>query len=454
MIFKPHDYQKYAIEHIIKNPYCGLFLDMGLGKTVTTLTALELLKNDYFLVGKILVIAPLRVALDTWPSEIKKWDHLKHLTVSKILGSEAKRKQALYEKADIHVINRENIPWLISLCGRGFPFDTVVIDELSSFKSAAAHRFKAMRMIRPYISRVIGLTGTPAPNGLIDLWPQMFLLDMGERLGKTLTSYRDRYFKPDKRNGMVVYSYKMKTGNEHTEIYSKISDICVSMKSEDYLKIPDRIDQKVIIKLDSKQQKAYDDFEREQVLQLIGGEITAVNAAALTTKLLQYSNGAVYDADKQVHIVHDAKLEALDEILDTANSQPVLVFYTYKHDLERISKRFKAYKPSELKTSTDIQLWNEGKKPLLLAHPASAGHGLNLQAGGHIIVWFGLTWSLELYQQANARLHRQGQQHGVVIHHLVCRETIDEDVLDALTRKSVGQDALMDAVKARIRKYT
>lgn len=446
-------YQNQAVDFIINNPFCGLFLDLGLGKTVTTLTAIDMLLNDYFDVNRVLVIAPLRVAEDTWATEIDKWDHLRHLTISKVLGSEKQRKEALRAKADIFIVNRENVPWLVSLYDSAWPFDMVVIDELSSFKSSKAHRFKTLRQVRPLMKRVVGLTGTPAPNGLIDLWSQIYLLDRGDRLYKSIGQYRETYFKPNRRNGAVIFDYRLQADGER-RIHEKISDICISMKSEDYLSLPGRIDRTVTLKFPDKIMKQYVEFEREQVLALMEGEITALNAAALSNKLLQFANGAVYDDKKIPHEIHQVKLDALDEILDTANGQPVLVFYTYKHDFDRIMSRFKKYKPRKLETSEDIKAWNSGKIDLLLAHPASAGHGLNLQAGGHIIAWFGQTWSLELYQQANARLHRQGQTEAVIIHHLVAADTMDADVLLALEGKADKQEALMSAVKARIEKYT
>jgi SNF2 family DNA or RNA helicase len=462
MKYNPHPYQQHATEHIIANNACGLFLEMGLGKTVSTLTAIYLLIHEFLEVCKVLVIAPKRVAEDTWTAEIRKWDHLHQLTVSKVLGSERERKEALKVKADIYIINRENVAWLISYYQSAFPFDMVVIDELSSFKSAKAIRFKALRMVRPRINRVVGLTGTPAPNSLLDLWPQLYLLDMGERLGKTLTGYRDKYFNAGKRNGFIVYRYDLKKDDEKVlgegiyekEIYEKIGDICISMKAEDYLSLPERIERVVPVHLPEKVMKQYLEFEKKQILALEDLEdISAVNAAALTTKLLQFSNGAVYGAEGNFHEVHKEKLEVLEEIVEVANGKPVLVFYWYKHDLERIKNHLKAYQPAELKTSVDIKNWNEGKTAVLLAHPASAGHGINLQAGGSIIVWFGQTWSLELYQQANARLHRQGQVNNVIIHRLTAQGTMDEDVLTALANKATGQKALMDAVKARIFKY-
>lgn len=455
MKYTPWPYQDFATNHIIDNPYAGLLLDMGLGKTVSTLTAVNRLMYEDLEIDKTLVIAPKRVAEETWPEEVLKWDHLKHLRVSVVLGTESQRISALKVKADIYVINRENVAWLIGYYQSAFPFDMVVIDELSSFKSAKAIRFKALRRIRPMVKRVVGLTGTPAPNGLIDLWPQIYLLDMGERLGKTLTRYREAYFTPGRRNGHVVYNYNLNEGGEKA-IYERISDICISMKAKDYLQLPERINRTVSIHLPPAIKSRYDDFEREQILALDNedlDEISAVNAAALSGKLLQFANGAIYDANKDWHEIHGAKLEALDEIVEAANGQPVLVFYSFKHDLARIQKHLRKYKPIKLDTKEDIRNWNAGKTQLLLAHPASAGHGLNLQAGGNIIVWFGLTWSLELYQQANARLDRQGQTKPVIVHHLCVTGTMDEDVMKSTDRKAAGQDALMDAVKARIIKH-
>lgn len=453
MEFKAHNYQDFAIQHILHHPYSGLFLDMGLGKTVSTLTAVSYLMYEDCEIDKVLVVAPKKVAENTWSNEINKWDHLKHLTVSKVLGTEKARKEALKAKADIYVINRENVAWLVGLYQTAFPFDMVVLDELSSFKSPKAIRFKALRMVRPFIKRVVGLTGTPAPRGLIDLWSQLYLLDMGERLGKTITGYREKYFTPGRSNGHVVYDYKLKQdGNDL--IYSKISDICISMKAEDYLTLPERIDRTVEINLPTAIKAKYDEFEKEQVLALEDSEdISAINAAALSNKLLQFANGAVYDAEKSYHEVHKEKLEALEEIVDAANGQSVLVFCSFKHDYERIKKHLKGYKPQLLITPEDEQKWNDGKIQVLLAHPASVGYGLNLQEGGNIIVWYGLNWSLELYQQANARLHRQGQARPVIIHHLVVSGTMDEDVIKSIAGKAECQEALMQAVKVRIQKY-
>lgn len=454
MIYIPHGYQDHATEHIMQNTSAGLFLDMGLGKTVSTLTAINRLMYEECEVAKVLVIAPKRVAEDTWTTESNKWDHLKHLKLSLVLGSERERKEALKAKADIYVINRENVVWLVGFYGTAFPFDMVVIDELSSFKSAKAQRFKSLRQIRPKINRMVGLTGTPAPNSLLDLWPQLYLLDQGERLGKTLTSYRQQYFNEGQKKGMVVYNYKLKNDDSKNEIYEKIGDICISMKAEDYLSLPERIDNDIPIRFSSAVRKKYEEFERDQVLALTDlEEISAVNAAALTNKLLQFANGAVYDDDKTWHEVHREKLDALQEIIEDANGKPVLIFYSYKHDAARIEQKLKAYKPVALRDSADIARWNDGKIEVMMAHPASAGHGLNLQAGGNIIVWFGLPWSLELYQQANARLYRQGQTEAVIIHRLIAANTMDEDVVKALDNKATGQDALMEAVKVRILKY-
>lgn len=448
-----HDYQKHSVDFVINHTHCALFLDCGLGKTVSTLTAISYLMYEDFEIEKVLVIAPKKVAENTWSNEINKWDHLKHLTVSKVLGSEKARKEALKAKADIYVINRENVAWLVGLYQTAFPFDMVVLDELSSFKSPKAIRFKALRMVRPLVKRIVGLTGTPAPRGLIDLWSQLYLLDMGERLGKTVTNYREKYFTPGRSNGHVVFDYKLRQDSDSL-IYSKISDICISMKAEDYLTLPERIDRTVEIKLPASIKAKYDEFEKEQVLALEDSEdISAINAAALSNKLLQFANGAVYDAEKSFHEVHKEKLEALEEIVDAANGQSVLVFCSFKHDYERIKKHLKAHKPQLLETPEDEQRWNAGKIQVLLAHPASVGYGLNLQEGGNIIVWYGLNWSLELYQQANARLHRQGQARPVIIHHLVVSGTMDEDVMKSIEGKAECQEALMQAVKVRVQKY-
>lgn len=453
MKYTPHPYQTFATAHIIDNPASGLFLDMGLGKTVSTLTAVDQLLNVFCEVSKVLVIAPKRVAEDTWTTECSKWDHLRHLQLSVVLGSERERKEALKAKADIYVINRENVAWLVGYYQSAFPFDMVIIDELSSFKSAKAIRFKSLRMVRPKVSRVVGLTGTPAPNGLIDLWPQIYLLDMGQRLGKHITSFRSKYFDPGRRNGQVVFDYKIKTESQQ-QIYDQIGDICISMTAKDYLTLPERITRTIEVKLPAKVQQQYDEFEKEQVLALEDvEEISAVNAAALSMKLRQFANGAIYDEHKQYHEVHSEKLEALEELIEEANGQPVLIFYSFIHDYDRIVKYLKGYKPRKLEGSSDIADWNAGKIQVLLAHPASAGHGLNLQAGGNIVIWFGPNWSLELYQQANARLDRQGQTKPVIVYHLTAVQTIDSKVFTALEGKAETQNMLMDAVKAIIKKY-
>ncbi len=448
MKYEPHSYQDFATKWILDKDKVGLLMDMGLGKTVCTLTAIEELMHNYFDIVKVLVIAPLRVAEDTWSSEAEKWDHLKHLKISKVLGTEKERRAALTSKADIYVINRENVVWLVKECGKYWPFDMVVIDELSSFKSPKSQRFKALRKVRA--KRIVGLTGTPSPNGLMDLWSEIYLLDQGERLGKTVTAYRDQYFMPDKRNQNIIFSYKPKEDAEET-IYKKLSDICISMKAKDYLELPERIDNVISVKLPKKIEDSYKKFEKELLLTLKDSDIVANNAAVLTNKLLQFANGAVYDENDEALEIHDEKLKALEEIIEAASGKPVLIFYAYKHDRDRLKKHFKNAK--ELKTSEDIKKWNNGEIEIMLVHPASAGHGLNLQAGGNIIVWFGLTWSLELYQQANARLYRQGQKQNVIIHHLVAKGTMDEDVMKALENKSVGQEALLQAVKARVGRY-
>lgn len=449
-----HEYQHTAVQHIIEHPYGALLMEMGLGKSISTLTAIKKLMDEYLEVSKVLVIAPKRVAESTWSDEIAKWEHLKGLTVSKILGTEKQRKVALKASADIYIINRENVVWLVSHLQGYWPFDMVVIDELSSFKSSKSARFRALRLVRPKTNRVVGLTGTPVPNGLIDLWSQLYLLDLGERLGKTITSYRSKYFRPGRTNGQIVFDYKLNNGSEEA-IYKQISDICISMKAEDYLQLPERIDRTVEVHLPEKMMNQYLEFEKEQVLALENedGDISAVNAAALSNKLLQFSNGAVYDSDRNVHDVHTEKLEALEEIVESANGQSVLVFFSFRHDVSRILRKLRTYYPKEIGGPEDIKAWNEGSIPVLLAHPAGAGHGLNLQAGGHIVVWFGLPWSSELYQQANARLYRQGQDKPVIIHHLIAKGTMDEDVMKALAGKIDKQEALMQAVKARIQKW-
>lgn len=450
MKFNPWNYQQYSINHIIDHKASGLFLDMGMGKTVSTLTAID---NLIFLgeVNKVLVIAPLRVAEDTWSTEVDKWDHLKHIRISKILGTKKQREEALNKNADIYVTNRENVDWLVNECFDSWIWDMVVIDELSSFKSSKAKRFRALKKVRPYFKRIVGLTGTPAPNSLIDLWPQIYLLDGGQRLGKTITGFKDRYFNPGRRNGYVVYNWELKEGAEEA-IQNKISDICISMKADDYLDLPERIDNRVEINLSKKALDTYKQLEKELVIEIEEEDITAANAAVLTNKLLQMANGAIYSESKEVVNIHDEKIEKLEEIIDTSNGKTVLVFYNFKHDYNRISEMLtkKKINHQTLNTSEDIKKWNNGEIQVALLHPASAGHGLNLQYGGNIIVWFGLTWSLELYQQANARLHRQGQKETVIIHHLIAKGTVDEDVMNALANKEINQDMLLEAVKARL----
>lgn len=418
---------------------------------MASLSAVEELLNVFEVIDNVLIIAPLSVADKTWTDEMEKWDHLKHLTFSKILGPKAQREAALRKKADVYLINRENVEWLVDHYKQRWPFKTVIIDELSSFKSPQAKRFKALRKVRPYMERVIGLTGTPSPNSLMDLWSQIYLLDQGERLGKTITQYRNKYFVPAQKNGHIVYSWHLIPGAEEA-IYEKISDICVSMKAKDYLQLPPRTDNIVEIPLSPASERKYKELEREYVLELEEADIVASNAATLSNKLLQLSNGCIYDENGDPREIHQEKLDALERIVEEAQGQSVLVFYQYKHDLARIQQRFKRAKALDV-AAGDIKQWNEGNIHLLLAHPQSAGHGLNLQQGGHIIVWFGLTWSLEYYQQANARLDRQGQMNPVIVHHLVTKGTIDENVMEALQTKKVGQEALMAAVKAKIDEY-
>lgn len=447
MKYAPHNYQRYATDFIINHPVSAVLLEMGLGKSVISLSAINELMLDYFDVSRTLVIAPLRVANSTWPDEIKKWDHLKHLNYSVVIGSKKERLDALGKPAHIYLINRENVDWLINKSGISWKFDMVVIDELSSFKSYQAKRFKSLLKVRPKIKRIVGLTGTPSSNGLMDLWAEFRLLDMGERLGRYITYYRQNFFVPDKRNQQMIFSYKPKDGAEK-KIYSLISDIAISMKSKDFLKMPECVMNEVVVSLSDKEQKLYDSLKQDMVLSLEENEIDAINAAALSNKLLQMSNGAVYNDDKESLHIHDRKLDALEDLIEGANGKPVLVAYWFKHDLEKIKDRFDV---REIKSAKDISDWNEGRIPVALIHPASAGHGLNLQAGGSTLIWFGLTWSLELYQQTNARLYRQGQDSTVVIHHILTKGTIDEDVMKALKAKEKIQDALIDSVKARLK---
>ena len=448
MKYVPHDYQQYATEYIKSHPACAVLLDMGLGKTAISLTALLDLLFDSFEAHRILVIAPLRVARDTWPAEIEKWDHLNMLTYSVAVGTEKDRKAALMRDADIYIINRENVQWLVEQSGIPFTFDTVIVDELSSFKNHQSKRFKALMKVRPRIKRIVGLTGTPSANGLMDLWAEYKVLDMGQRLGRFIGMYRNNYFRPDKRNGQIIYSYKLLPGADKA-IYKQISDITISMKATDHLKMPELVMNTHTVELSDDEREHYDELKQTLVLQLPEKEITVANAAALTGKLLQMANGAIYDDDGDHIHIHDRKLDALEDLIEGANGKPVLVAYWFKHDLERIKSRFKV---REIKSSSDIREWNAGKIPVAVIHPASAGHGLNLQTGGSTLIWFGLTWSLELYQQTNARLWRQGQQDTVVIHHIITDDTVDGRVLKALQSKEKIQDSLIAAVKAELSK--
>ena len=448
MKYNPHNYQAYATDFILDHPEAAVFLDMGLGKSVITLTALLDLCLDRFEISKVLVIAPLRVARDTWSTEIHKWDHLKPFTYSVVVGTVAERKAALAKKAHIYLINRENVSWLVEDSGFPFDFDMVVIDELSSFKSYQAKRFRSLLKVRPTVKRIVGLTGTPSSNGLMDLWAEFRVLDLGKRLGRFITHYRNTYFQPDKRNGMVIYSYKPLPGAEDA-IYSQISDMTISMKAVDHLNMPECIMNEVRVSLSEEERQKYDTLRDDLILSIGDSDIDAANAASLSNKLSQMANGAVYGDEKSVHHIHDHKLDALEDLIEAANGKPVLVAYWFKHDLERIQKRFKV---REIKTSRDIADWNDGKIPVAVIHPASAGHGLNLQAGGSTLIWFGLTWSLELYQQTNARLWRQGQKSAtVVIHHIIAENTIDELILKALHKKEKSQNALIDAVRVMLK---
>lgn len=444
--YKPHSYQEYAIRYIETHPISALLIDMGLGKTSITLTAICNLLFDSFEVCKVLVIAPLRVAKNTWTDEIKKWEHLSTLTYSLIVGNENERLSALNEKADIYIINRENVDWLVNKSGYKFDFDMVVIDELSSFKNHQSKRFKSLMKVRPLVKRIVGLTGTPSSNGLMDLFAEFKILDMGKRLGYFIGQYRNTYFKPDKTNGPIVYSYKP-LPNAENAIYEKISDITVSMKANEYLKMPELLTSNYVVELSNSEKNQYDEMKKSLVLEITDGEITASNAASLSNKLCQLSNGAIYDDEQNIVEIHGRKLEALEDIIESMNGKPLLIAYWYRHDLERIKSRFSV---REIKTNEDISDWNDGKIPVALIHPASAGHGLNLQNGGSTLVWFGLTWSLELYQQTNARLYRQGQKNTVVIQHIITKGTIDEQILKALQKKNKTQADLIDAVRANL----
>lgn len=446
MRYVAHNYQNYAKNFILAHKVSALFLDCGLGKTITTLTAINELMYDSFEISKVLIIAPLRVAQSTWKEEIEKWDHLNLLRYSIAVGDEKERLKALKQNSDIYIINRENVDWLVTKSGIDFNFNMLIIDELSSFKSHTSKRFKSLLKIRPYFERVVGLTGTPSSNGLMDLWAEFRVLDLGERLGRYITHYRNEYFLPDKRNGAVIYSYKPQP-NAEERIYRRLADMTISMKSTEYLKMPELILNDIEINLDEEDQIKYKKFKKEMVMTIQEKGIDAINAASLSNKLIQLANGSIYDEDKKFYEVHNKKLDKLEEIIESANGKPVLVAYWFKADKERIEKRFKV---REIKTAGDIKQWNKGMIDLALIHPASAGHGLNLQSGGSTLVWFSLTWSLELYQQTNARLYRQGQKNTVVIHHLITKNTIDEDIMKSLKRKDKTQESLMRAVKARI----
>ena len=447
MHYQPHNYQRQATQFIIDHHEAAIFLGMGLGKSVITLTAIWQLMLDYFTISRVLVVAPLRVARDTWPAEVAKWDHLEGLSVAVAVGTKQDRLKALAASAMVTIINRENIPWLISQLGNSWPFDMVVIDELSSFKNHRAKRFTALVKMRPFVKRWVGLTGTPASNGLMDVWAQFRLLDGGERLGRFITRYRERWFVPDKRNGMQVFTYKPRAGAED-EIYGAIGDMTLSMRTTDHLQLPELTVTTTSVKLEPKERKVYEQLKADLVLQLGEATIDAANAAALSGKLLQLASGAIYTGDGEWTAVHDRKLDALEDLVEAANGNPLLVAYWFTHDRERIIARFPQAR--ELKTSADIEAWNKGAITLALIHPASAGHGLNLQAGGHLLVWFSLTWSLELYQQTNARLYRQGQLEPVTITHLVAEGTLDEAVLKALDAKDATQAALIDAVATEL----
>ena len=443
-----HYYQLFSIDYIKNNPMAAMFLDCGLGKTIITLTALSDLLFDSFEIHKVLVIAPLRVAYMSWPNELDKWEHLQNLICSVVIGSVAERRLALIKPADIYIINRENVQWLIDESGFPFDFDTVVIDELSSFKNHQAKRFKSLMRVRPIVKRIIGLTGTPSSNGLMDLWAEYRLLDMGKRLGRFITHYRSSFFDPDKRNQQVIFSYKPKPGAE-AAIYRLVSDITISMKSTDHLKMPECVYSEYPVSLSEKEMDSYNTLKNELILTLKDDEVDASNAVSLTGKLVQMANGAVYGEGGKVVHIHDRKLDALEDLIEAANGKPVLIAYWFKHDLERIRRRF----PVEALDKPDsISRWNKGEIPIAVIHPASAGHGLNLQAGGSTLIWFGLTWSLELYQQTNARLWRQGQTSDtVVIQHLIARNTMDEEILKALGKKDTTQAALIKAVKANLK---
>lgn len=448
MNFKPYPHQAAGINWIIDHPACALLWGMGTGKTCTTLTAVDLLLHDCLEDGPVLVIAPKRVAENTWSKETAKWAHLRHLRISRVMGTAKQRQDALLTKADVYVINRENVVWLVETVGKKWPFPIVVIDELSSFKSAQAKRWKALRRVRGRIRRLIGLTGTPRPNGLEDLWPEVYLLDQGERLGKTLGAFRARYLVPEKMNGHIVYSYRPREGAE-SEVYDRLADCCMSIKKDDVLSLPGQIYEDIVLETPPPILKRYKQFERDKVLECLNedGEIVAGSEAALTGKLLQFANGAIYDLDGGVHHIHDVKLDALEELIEEAGGDNVLVLYAYKHDADRIRERIKC---RALDTEADIDAWNRGEIPVALAHPASIGHGLNLQDGGHITIWFGLSWSLELYEQANERLNRPGQKNVCRVYHLIMKGTHDERVLKSLQKKEKGQAAAIEALRLEV----
>ena len=452
MKYLPHEYQTYATDFILTHPVAAILLDMGLGKSVITLTAIHELCLNRFEVNRVLVVAPLRVARDTWPAEIQKWDHLQGLTYSVAVGTAEERRAAIRENAMITIINRENVQWLVEESGASLDYDMIVIDELSSFKSYQAKRFRSLMEMRPKAQRVVGLTGTPSSNGLMDLWAEFRVLDMGKRLGRFISHYRDEFFLPDKRSAQQVFTYKPKPSAED-EIYRRISDITISMKATDHLTMPECVCNEVTVKLSDAEKQIYGELRKELVVSISDKEIDALNAASLSNKLCQMANGAVYGEEKATVAFHDRKLDALEDLIEAANGKPVLVAYWFKHDLARIEARFhKLHVPfSRLDTQDSITRWNNGELPVALIHPASAGHGLNLQAGGSTLIWFGLTWSLELYQQTNARLWRQGQTADtVVIHHIITKGTIDEQIMNALHRKDKTQSALINAVKAQL----
>lgn len=454
MRYEPHDYQKYAIQYIIDHPVAAVFLDCGLGKTSITLTAIEELMFDRFEISKVLVVAPLRVANNSWPEEMEKWDHTSGLIYSIVTGPEAARLKALRRRADIYVINRENIQWLVEKSGHPFDFDMLVVDELSSFKNWQAKRFRAIMKVRPKVRRVVGLTGTPSSNGLMDLFGEFRLLDMGERLGRFISNYRVMYFEPDKMNGPVVYSYRLQKGAKE-RIYRQISDITISMRAADHLEMPELVMSDWKVKMSDQEKKLYEDMKKDLILSLPGGEVTAVNAASLTGKLTQLANGAVYSDGGKTAAVHDRKLDALEDIIEARSGKPVLVVYWFRHDIERITRRLTEKKvPFELiDTEGSIRRWNTGKIQVGLIHPAGAGHGLNLQGNSeaNCIVWFSIPWSLELYTQTVDRLYRQGQKaRTVIVEHIVTEGTIDERILKALKEKDMTQAALIDALKANL----